>query len=156
MDDLYGGWDGLERAWPRLLKWVLQPLRAGIAAEFRAFDWGVGRFSGPWVRVAPGRPVIVEGCGSAPRAADGVAALIVWVEAPAEECWRRLMARDGPAATAHLRSWLAGEAEHHAREGTRARAEAIVDCRDRPGDGGECLRPGSPCPPIQPRGLRFE
>jgi uridine kinase len=126
MDDLYGGWDGLERAWPRLAAWVVEPLRAGRTATWRAFDWAAGQFTGPKLRVAPGQIVIAEGCGSAPRAADGVAHLIVWVEAPAAIRWRRALARDGEAAAPLLRAWAADEAVHHAREGTRERADVIV------------------------------
>jgi hypothetical protein len=126
MDDLYGGWDGLDRAWPRLDEWVLEPLRAGRPAVFRAFDWVAGTFTGQRVRVEPGQILLAEGCGSAPRAADGVAHLIVWVEANAGVRWRRVLARDGEAEADHLRAWGVAEAEHFAREGTRSRAEVSV------------------------------
>jgi uridine kinase len=126
MDDLYGGWDGLDRAWPRLVAWVLAPLRAGREASVRAFDWHAGTFTGPVTRIGPGCPVIAEGCGSAPRAADGVADLIVWVAAAVEVRRERLRMREGEEASENLRAWERAEAAHYAREGTRERADVIV------------------------------
>jgi uridine kinase len=126
MDDLYGGWDGLDRAWPRLEAWVLEPLRAGCTARFRAFDWRADTFAGPLQRIRPGRIVLAEGCGSAPRAADGVARLIVWVDAPAPIRWERTRRRDGSSAEASLRAWAAAEAEHFAREQTQSRSDVTV------------------------------
>ncbi|MDR1294722.1 MAG: AAA family ATPase [Bifidobacteriaceae bacterium] len=126
MDDLYGGWDGIDRAWPRLVSSVLTPLRAGHAAAVRTFDWSAGGFTGPVTRIESGRPVIAEGCGSAPRLADGVAQLIVWVDAALPVRLARVARRDGPAQSENLRAWAVSEAVHYAREGTRDRADVIV------------------------------
>lgn len=126
LDDLYEGWSGLDGVWERLEAQVLEPLAQGRAARYQRYDWVAGRFA-DWVDLPVPAVLVVEGCGSAPAALAGRANLVVLVDAPADLRLRRGVDRDGE----HLRQawlrWQVLEAEHFAREGTRARANVVVD-----------------------------
>jgi len=131
LDDLYEGWAGLEGSlWPRLSAQVLEPLRRGTPGRFQRYDWPAGRFA-EWVDVAVPALLVLEGCGSARRAADRDAVLRVWVEAPADLRLRRGLDRDGEAAHDHWVAWMRDEAEHFAREQTRERADVRLDAFGR-------------------------
>ena len=126
MDDLYEGWSGLAAAWRRLAGWVLEPLAHGEPGRYRRYDWAVGEFA-EWHDVPVAPVLVVEGCGSAPRALDAWASLVVWVEAPRETRVARGVARDGAAVLAHWIPWMAQEDVVFAAEGTRDRADVTVD-----------------------------
>lgn len=126
MDDLYEGWAGLDGVAERLVTQVLEPLEAGRPGRYRRFDWLTGRFA-EHVDVPVPDVLVVEGCGSAPRATDGRTVLLVWVEAPAGLRLRRGVERDGEALRAEWERWMVQEAAHFAGEGTRARADVVVD-----------------------------
>ncbi|MFC8193051.1 uridine kinase [Cellulomonas sp. NPDC057328] len=127
LDDLYAGWRGLEGSlWPRLSAQVLEPLRRGLPGRYQRFDWPSDRFD-DWVDVPVTDVLVLEGCGSARRAADAVATLRVWVEAAPDLRLRRGLERDGEAALPHWRTWMADEDAHFAREGTRGRADVRLD-----------------------------
>ena len=70
LDDLYEGWSGLEGSlWPRLSAQVLEPLRRGLPGRYQRYDWTTGAFA-EWVDVPVPDLLVLEGCGSARRAAD--------------------------------------------------------------------------------------
>jgi cytidylate kinase len=71
--------------------------------------------------------LVVEGCGSSPRALDAWTTLRIWVEAPPELRVARGLARDGADLEPHWRRWQQTEAAEFAREGTRARADLRLD-----------------------------
>ena len=71
--------------------------------------------------------LVVEGCGSSPRALDPWTTLRLWVEAPADLRLARGLARDGTGLEPEWRRWLDTEAAVFAREGTRARADLRLD-----------------------------
>lgn len=125
LDDLYEGWSGLDGVWERLEKWVLAPYAAAQPARYRRYDWGSGAWA-EWVDVAVPDVLVVEGCGSAPRAVDPLAVLTVWVEAGREERLTRGLARDGEALRDNWLAWMDGEAAHFAAEATRERADVRV------------------------------
>lgn len=125
LDDLYEGWSGLDGVWERLEKWVLEPFAASRPARYRRYDWGSGAWA-EWVDVAVLDVLVVEGCGSAPRAVDTLAVLTVWVEAGREERLTRGLARDGEALRENWLAWMDGEAAHFAAESTRERAHVRV------------------------------
>lgn len=133
LEDLYPGWDGLDASWDYLERWVLRPLRHGEPGRMRRWDWLAGTFGEQWYAVPVVPVLIVEGVGAGRRAADADGALVVWLEAPAELRWQRLMARDGAAMAPELRRWIEGEAAHFARERTRERAAASVATGSKPG-----------------------
>ena len=126
LDDLYEGWSGLAGVWDRVETQVLGPLAEGRPARYRRYDWPTGRFA-EWVEVPLPEVLVLEGCGSAPRAVDGRAVLRVFVEVPDDVRLERGIARDGEALRAHWLAWMREEAAEFAREGTRERADAVVD-----------------------------
>ena len=90
----------------------------------------------------PVTPVlVVEGCGSRPRALDHRTTLCIWVEAPEAVRVARGLTRDGAELEPEWRRWLRTEAEEFAREDTRSRADLRVD-GTAPGIGNRLvLRP---------------
>ncbi|WP_307845024.1 uridine kinase family protein [Actinotalea solisilvae] len=126
LDDLYEGWSGLGRVWDRVEEQLLAPLAAGRAARYQRYDWDRAAFA-EWRDVPVPAVLVLEGCGSAPAAADGRASLVVWVEAPADVRLARGIARDGEALRAEWLRWMDLEEQHFVRERTRERADVHVD-----------------------------
>lgn len=137
MDDLYEGWSGLEDAvWDRLDVGVLAPLAAGRAGRYRRYDWDAGSFA-DWLEVPVAPALVVEGVGAAARPVDPFASLRVWVEAPEDLRLQRGTARDGQHLRHEWVRWLTVEQEHFAADGTRSRADLVVDGRGHgDADGG--------------------
>ena len=75
---------------------------------------------------------MVEGCGSADRTVAARAVVVVWVEAPEPVRLARGLARDGEQLRGPWLTWIATEGEHFAREGTRERADVVVDTTTGP------------------------
>jgi uridine kinase len=126
MDDLYPGWDGLAPAVPLLHEWVVAPLLAGRAARYRRYDWHRGSYAEEHDLGTP--PVlVVEGVGAGARIIAAHAVLLVWVDAPPAERFRRGMERDGGTYRPHWERWAQQEQVHFAAEGTRDRADVQVD-----------------------------
>ena len=134
LEDLYAGWT-ITGAVARLRAGVLRPLAEGRPGAFHRYDWTAERFAaGPTpVPVAP--VLVVEGCGSSPRALDPWVVLRVWIEAPAGLRAARGLARDGGDQQPRWRRGQQTEAAEFAREGTRARADLRVDGAARPPPG---------------------
>ena len=126
LEDLYGGWT-LTGAVARLCAGVLRPLSEGRSGGYHRYDWDAGRFAAEPVAVPLPRVLVVEGCGSAPRALDPWTTLRVWVEAPAEVRLVRGLARDGAEMAAEWQRWQVTEAAAFAAEGTRTRCDLFVD-----------------------------
>jgi uridine kinase len=128
MDDFYEGWSGglTPDVWERLSAQVLEPLSSGRDGLYAHYDWRLGRFAEQ--RTVLLRSVLViEGVGSAARPVDPFATLRVWVEAPEQDRITRGIARDGEAMRAEWLRWIVRENAHFAQDGTRDRAELIVD-----------------------------
>ena len=124
MDDLYAGWT-LTGAAARLSAGVLRPLSEGRPGAYHRFDWAAGRFRREPTPVPAATVLVVEGCGSASRTVAPWACLRVWVEAdPAVR-----LARDGAHLADEWVAWQRTEAAHFAADGTRARADVVVDGR---------------------------
>lgn len=126
MDDVYEGWEGLEGGFPLLDRDVLTPVSQGRTGSYRRYDWERGERA-ERVDVPVPEVLVVEGCGSAPRALDGRATLTVFVEAPPDLRLARGLARDGDEQRPRWVRWMAEEAEHFVREATRDRADVVVD-----------------------------
>jgi len=125
LDDLYPGWDGLDAVVPRLVAWVLRPVREGGLARWRRWDWVHGRYA-EWHASAPAPVLVVEGAGCGARACGPYLDLLIWVEAPEAVRYARAVARDGTGYRPHWRRWAAAERTHFRREDTRARADVVV------------------------------
>ena len=127
LDDLYEGWNGLEGSlWPRLAAQVLEPLRRGLPGRYQRYDWPSAAFDG-WVDVPVPQVLVLEGCGAARRAAEPLATLKVWTEAPVTTRLARGLARDGEAMRPQWERWMLDEAAHFTRELTANRADVRLD-----------------------------
>jgi energy-coupling factor transporter ATP-binding protein EcfA2 len=126
MDDLYAGWT-LTGAVARLCAGVLRPLAVGRDGAYHRYDWTARRFSPALVTVPAPGVLVVEGCGSGSRAVDPWAGLRVWVEADPALRLARGLARDGDHLAPEWHRWQETEAAHFAADGTRDRADVVVD-----------------------------
>lgn len=126
MDDLYPGWDGLADGVGLVTSQVLEPLARGERPAYRVWDWGRGHWGGTRA-VPPANLLIVEGVGSSVGPAGYYAALRVWVEADLQTRMRRGIERDGEAFRPHWQRWAAQEEALFAADGTRERADIVID-----------------------------
>ena len=127
LDDLYEGWSGLgPDLVARMDAGIIAPLRRGAAGCYRRYDWHLQRFAERRV-VAPVDLLVLEGVGSAAAGYHDAITLLVWVEAPRELRIARGVARDGEAVLPFWTAWMSDEERHFAAEGTRDRADVIVD-----------------------------
>jgi len=126
LDDIYPGWDGLDEAVPLVTAWVLRPLARGEDPAYRRWDWDENRWGAmvavPWVPL-----VILEGVGSSVRPAGDFAAVRVWMEAARQVRFERGIARDGESYRPLWEHWALQESTLFAADGTRARADIIID-----------------------------
>lgn len=126
MDDLYQGWDGLAESPHLLEQQLLGPLSRGERAAYREFDWDRGEPAG-WRAVSPTPFLVVEGVGSGARPAARHVSLLLWLEADRKVRRARGLGRDGDAYAPHWERWAAQERELFARDGTRERADVVID-----------------------------
>ena len=125
-DDMYEGWSGLGTLSDVLVAAVLEPLARSGAASFRRWDWVSGARA-ETIEV-PGAPfLVVEGVGTAQRAARPLVSLVIYVDAPWPLRLDRGIARDGETMRAEWERWQAAEWSFLVREGTRAAADFEID-----------------------------
>ncbi|MFF5294584.1 uridine kinase family protein [Paractinoplanes globisporus] len=134
--DDFVSWGNFAGWWPRFDAQVLAPLLRGEDATYQTRDWTdwYGDTLGAW-KTQPWSPtVIVEGVTCTRRETIGRLAYAVWVEAPAPLRLARGLARDSsfPGAEQLWRKWMAEEEQFFATDGTRDRADLIIDTTDRP------------------------
>lgn len=125
LDELYPGWDGLAETVALLHDQILEPLSRGATATYRHWDWSADQW-GPVRRLDPPSVLIVEGCGAAVRPPGDLAALRVWLEAPAAERLARGVARDGEQLRANWARWSHQEDALFTADRTRERADLLV------------------------------
>ncbi|HEX4628397.1 MAG TPA: hypothetical protein VH137_06355 [Gemmatimonadales bacterium] len=125
LEDLYGGWDGLERGIDLLVSEVLEPLSAGRAALVPRYNWVTAAWEAPRP-LAPPEVLIVEGVGAGARRAAAYASLLIWVEEAESVRKKRALDRDGEAFAPYWDTWAAQEEAMLARERTRDRADLVV------------------------------
>lgn len=126
LEDLYGGWDGLEHGIDLLISEVLEPLAAGRVALVPRYDWVAGEWAEP-VALDPPEVLIVEGVGAGARRAAAYASVLVWLEATPAVRKKRALDRDGETFAPHWDRWAAQEDAMLAREHTPERADLVVD-----------------------------
>ena len=132
LEDLYGGWDGLERGVDLLVSEVLEPLSAGRAARVPRYNWVTAAWEAP-LALEPPEVLIVEGVGAGARRAAAYASLLIWMEEAASVRKKRALDRDGETFAPYWDMWAAQEEAMLAREHTRDRADLVVTATGRSG-----------------------
>jgi cytidylate kinase len=127
VDDLLAGWGDLATFWPRLEQWVLDPLRRGMAAAYRSYDWHAEVFRDEWTTLGVPEALIVEGVSSARAVIRPELTLSVYLIADRDVRLTRGIERDGEALRPEWLRWMAEEDEHFARDDTMAHVDLLVD-----------------------------
>ena len=127
MDDLFEGWGGLARV-DQQLHSLLRPLAEGFSGSYRRWDWP-GNAWAETVLVPPAPLLVLEGVGSGASAYADLTTVLAWVEVPFELRMARGLERDGDAVSEHWRRWAEDEQTLFTREGTRERADVVLDGR---------------------------
>jgi uridine kinase len=125
LEDLYGGWDGLERGIDLLVSEVLEPLDTGRAVRIPRYDWVARDWDDPW-GLEPPDVLIVEGVGAGARRAAAYASVLIWMEEPEPVRKQRALERDGQTFAPYWDMWAAQEDEMLAREHTPERADFVI------------------------------
>jgi len=125
LEQLYGGWDGLQAGIERLVADVLEPLAAGREAAVPLYDWVAARWLAPQV-LQPPPLLIVEGVGAGALAAAPHVGLLAWLELPEEARRERAMERDGSIYGGHWEMWRAQEDEYLRVNSTAERADVVI------------------------------
>jgi uridine kinase len=127
MDDLYDGWEGATRGFALLRDHVLSRLAEGREGRYRRYDWHLGAYAERHVVPVGLDLLIVEGVASADRGADAWQSLRIWIETSNDVRLERGIERDGEALRDHWLDWMRWERDHFAIEGTRDRADLVID-----------------------------
>ncbi len=128
--DDFLSWSDLESWWPRLEAEALGPLFAGRDARYQTRDW-YGDENGLGVKewkTTTWHPIIVfEGVTSTRQRVAARLTYRIWVEAPEDLRRERALARDGDYWRRHWDDWRVVESEFFTADGSRDRADLIVD-----------------------------
>jgi uridine kinase len=128
--DDFLSWGDLRSWWPRFEAEVLTPLVEGRDARYQIRDWAndpEGDSVQHWRTTTWAPTVVLEGVSSTRREVAERLAYRIWVEAPDELRLQRGLARDGDYWHDHWVDWREMEAEFFATDGTRDRADLLVD-----------------------------
>lgn len=121
-------WDGAEFELSRLRREVLEPLLAGMPAEYHGYDWRERRRFDEPRTVRPEGIVVVEGVCALHRMLREAYDVRVWVEAPRAVRLARGVARDGESARSTWEEvWMPSEERYVARDDPVSCAQVIVD-----------------------------
>lgn len=126
LDHLYEGWSGLDGVAGNLDSWVLTPLRHGMPGQHLVYDWHRGCYA-EWREVPLAPALIIEGVGAGQRQFTDLAVLRIWVEAEQTLRRERSLRREGPEQAMALQRFWDDEDRHFMVEGTRARADLVID-----------------------------
>ena len=136
LEDLYGGWDGLEHGVSLLLNEVLRPLADGNAANVSHYDWLTAAWSEPWV-LAPPEQLIVEGAGAGARSLAPYTSVLIWLELPAARRRERALGRRyGELYAPHWERWALQEDAFFERERPHERADLVIAAEEPAGSHG--------------------
>jgi uridine kinase len=125
LEQIYGGWSGLEHGVDLLVSDVLQPLAAGRTAYVPRYDWVTQTWEKP-VPLEPPDVLIVEGVGTGARRAAAYESVLVWLESAESVRKQRALARDGDAFAPFWAMWAAQEDALLAVERTPERADIVI------------------------------
>jgi energy-coupling factor transporter ATP-binding protein EcfA2 len=127
MDDLFEGWSGLPRINAQLGS-ILEPLARDEPGSYRRWDWPGDAWDGT-VQVPPVPLLVLEGVGSGSVAHAHLITVLAWVEVPYDLRMARGLERGGIGVFENWQNWAIGEQEHFRREGTRERADLVLNGR---------------------------
>lgn len=125
LDDLYPGWAGLFAVDAMVLD-LLTPLSEGRPGHYRRWDWYAGEYR-ETRQVDPTPLLVLEGVGAGNTAWGDLVTTLVWVEAPPAVRRARALDRDGEGLLEHWAAWTADEERLFREQGTRARADLVVE-----------------------------
>ncbi|HEX4035068.1 MAG TPA: hypothetical protein VHX66_11545 [Solirubrobacteraceae bacterium] len=127
LEDLYGGWDGLEHGVTLVCAAVLEPLAAGAPASVPRYDWHAAAWARPWT-LDPPAELIVEGVGAGAQRLARFTSVLVWIELGEEARREHALADRGDRAIyePHWERWARQEEEHYVRERPWERAAVCL------------------------------
>jgi cytidylate kinase len=127
MDDMFEGWGGLPRIAAQL-ETLLPSLATGRAGTYRRWDWP-GNDWAETVLVPPAPMIVLEGVGSGAATYADLITVLAWVEVPYDLRMARGLERGGVGVAENWSQWARDEQELFDREGTRDRADVVLDGR---------------------------
>ena len=129
--DLLATWEHPLDWWAVMEEFLLASVAAGQVARMPVMQWVSGNpRPGGSIVVPPVEVLVLEGVSSGRSAVAGRLSALVWVEVPdVGERLERAVARDGEAMRPYLARWQVDEAAHFAADGTRDRADIVIDPR---------------------------
>jgi uridine kinase len=126
MDDLYSGWDhALSPALTDSLKEILKAYEAGRELKIPQYDWVARSFGDPLTIDSPD-VLILEGVASGQKITRDSADIKLWIEAPREIAFARVLERDGENIRLQMQQWQIRESVHFLEEGTKSAADYQV------------------------------
>lgn len=126
LEDLYQGWQSLERTSHRL-HGLLQQLSSGETASWFGWDWVQHTESTQSFSVQPRPIVLVEGVGSLHSVVRNFVDFGIWLDADDAERKSRALTRDGDTFAPHWQTWAQQEQNYLAAENPRLAANLILD-----------------------------
>jgi hypothetical protein len=129
MDD-FVSWDNLAGWWPRFEEQVLGPLLEGRGAHYQQRDWDNdphGERLGTWRAFPTSAMVVLEGITSSRQPIAERLIQAIWIDAPRDLRLSRGVDRDGESMRPRWLNWMEREDTFFAQDGTRQRANLIVD-----------------------------
>ena len=104
------------------------PLSSGRSGSYRRWDWP-GDDWAETVLVPPVPLLVLEGVGSGSAQTAPLITVLAWVEVPYDLRMARGLERGGVGVAEHWRQWALDEQDLFARDGTRERADVVLDGR---------------------------
>ena len=103
MDDLYPGWDGLDKGSHTALM-LLRERARGADTQWQRYDWATQQFT-EWHTVVATEPLLIEGCGSMMSGCESLSQVRIWLDAETELRRERALSRAGENFAEHWTQW---------------------------------------------------
>ena len=113
--------------WGRFSEQILKPLKSGLSAKYRRYDWPSDRLAEER-EVQPRGVILIEGVYSTRTELREFYDFLIWVDCPAEERLRRGLARDGESMRSiWTTEWIPAEDQYYKEQRPDTFAHLIVD-----------------------------